>query len=107
MFAVLTLALLTLQPPHASSQAPQPSVPPITEHVEVVATRIPEVPIDVPAAVEVLSGEDLRTRGATDLANADEDNQHLAAKKCLDASWLKKRYLLGVAQLAVWLVLDE
>ena len=51
----------------ATTQQP---VPPVTEHVEVVATKLPEVPIDVPAPIEVFSGEELRSRGVTDLAGA-------------------------------------
>jgi iron complex outermembrane receptor protein len=52
-----------------SAQAPQRppvSVPP----VEVVATRLPEAPHDVPASIEVISGEDLRARNATSLREA-------------------------------------
>jgi outer membrane receptor protein involved in Fe transport len=49
-------------------QAPQPAV--VTERIEVVATRVPEVPLDVPAALEVLTGQDLRNLGATTLHDA-------------------------------------
>lgn len=38
--------------------------------VEVVATRIPESPHDVPASIEVISGEDLRARGVSTLRDA-------------------------------------
>jgi outer membrane receptor protein involved in Fe transport len=40
------------------------------EYVEVKATRIPEEVNEVPAAIEVVSGEELRARGATDLRAA-------------------------------------
>jgi len=40
------------------------------EYVEVTATRIPEKTVDVPASVTVVRGEDLRRRGARDLAGA-------------------------------------
>jgi iron complex outermembrane receptor protein len=77
LLPVLIAALLIQQPPSAqssqnssSAQAPQQPVPPISEHVEVVATRLPESPERVPVAVEVLSGEELRNRGITNLADA-------------------------------------
>jgi outer membrane receptor protein involved in Fe transport len=60
----------------AQAQAPDPSQPPasgvpgVAETVEVVATRLPEPPHDVPAPIEVLTGEDLRNRGATTLRDA-------------------------------------
>ena len=38
--------------------------------VEVTATRLPEEPNDVPAAIEVLTGDELRARGARDLRSA-------------------------------------
>jgi outer membrane receptor protein involved in Fe transport len=50
----------------AASQKP----PVVTQQVEVVATRLPEAPDDVPAPIEVLSGDDLRNRGATTLRDA-------------------------------------
>src|SRR5215218_2874647 len=49
---------------------PTPTAPRVAETVEVVATRLPEVPHDVPAAIEVLTGEDLRSLGATTLKDA-------------------------------------
>ncbi len=45
-------------------------VPSVREHVEVVATRVPEAPDDVPVAIEVISGDELRDRGITDLRGA-------------------------------------
>jgi outer membrane receptor protein involved in Fe transport len=38
--------------------------------VEVVATKVPEAPHDVPASIEVISGQDLRARGASTLGDA-------------------------------------
>ncbi|MEN3337726.1 MAG: iron complex outerrane recepter protein [Acidobacteriota bacterium] len=53
---------------------PPPQTPPgpitVREQVEVVATRIPEVPHDVPASVEVIEGETLRALGATTMRDA-------------------------------------
>src|SRR4051812_17782776 len=51
------------------SPTPQP-LPVIHERVEVTTTRLPEDPQDVPSAVEVFSGEELRNRGYHDLRTA-------------------------------------
>src|SRR5437773_1228256 len=53
------------QPP-----APDQQPPHIREQVEVVGTRLPETPHDVPLAIEVLDGDELRARGTVDLAGA-------------------------------------
>lgn len=53
-----------------SSPSPSPQLPVIHERVEVITTRLPEDPQDVPAAVEVFSGDDLRKRGYHDLRTA-------------------------------------
>ena len=45
-------------------------VPTVKEQVEVVATRIPEAPHEVPASVEVIDGETLRAIGATNIREA-------------------------------------
>ena len=69
---ITTLCLL-LVPVIASAQGPSPStsqVPSVHQHVEVVATRAPEVPDEVPVAIEVISGDELRDRGVTDLRGA-------------------------------------
>src|SRR5262245_25349887 len=56
--------------PHlASAQAPAKPVT-ITEKVEGVATRLPESPDEVPAAIEVITAEELRNIGATTLKDA-------------------------------------
>ena len=58
----------------AQQQAPSPSpshtTPAATEYVEVTATRIPETPQEVPASVTVVTGDELRARGATTLREA-------------------------------------
>ena len=62
--------------PYLSGQQPAPpppkpqSIPPVQQRVEVTATRLPEEPEQVPAPIEVLSGDELRARGATDLRTA-------------------------------------
>ena len=60
-----------------SSPAPTPQsttsaqpLPTISERVEVTTTRSPEDPQDVPSAVEVFSGDELRNRGYHDLRTA-------------------------------------
>ncbi|MEO5818338.1 MAG: TonB-dependent receptor [Gemmatimonadaceae bacterium] len=52
----------------AGAQGTQPPV--VIPPVEVVATRIPKAPHDVPASIEVISGADLRARNATTLREA-------------------------------------
>lgn len=54
---------------HAAAQARQ-TPPVVIPPVEVVATRIAESPHEVPASIEVISGADLRARGATSLRDA-------------------------------------
>src|SRR5262245_31324751 len=68
--SVLVLGLLF--PVIASAQTtPSPSPSPSrSEYVEVVATRVPEPPDSVPASIDVLTGDELRDRGATDLHEA-------------------------------------
>ena len=53
--------------PQGQAAAPPPQVPVVKEHVEVVATRLPETPHEVPAAIEVIGGDRLRAMGATTL----------------------------------------
>src|ERR1043166_2450203 len=63
----LALAASTAARAAAQAQPPKPKGMPA---VEVVATRLPEAPHEVPAAIEVISGADLRARGATSLKEA-------------------------------------
>jgi iron complex outermembrane receptor protein len=66
LFAVCILALATPLAAQVQPQQPPVVIPP----VEIVATRIPEAPHDVPASIEVISGADLRARGARSLSDA-------------------------------------
>jgi outer membrane receptor protein involved in Fe transport len=74
--ACLALSLFVGHPRLAAaqetSQSGQPAQAPLTiaERVEVVATRLPEAPHDVPLSIEVLTGNDLRDLGATTLRDA-------------------------------------
>lgn len=52
----------------APAASPQP--PSYSEYVQVTATRIPEESGKVPAAIDVIGAEELRDRGASDLAGA-------------------------------------
>ncbi|MEO8623610.1 MAG: TonB-dependent receptor [bacterium] len=61
---LLATALYSTQ---LSAQQPAPVGIPA---VEVVATRLPEAPHDVPASIEVISGQILRARGVTSLRDA-------------------------------------
>ena len=60
--------------PGASAQPPSPDpkqqLPVVKEQVEVVATRLPEAPHDVPASIEVIDGDTLRAIGATNIRDA-------------------------------------
>ena len=53
----------------AQSTAPQ-KVPTVQQSIEVTATRLPEGPQDVPAAIEVFTGDELNAQGAQDLRSA-------------------------------------
>lgn len=70
--AVVILLALTL-PPRVSAQTTPPAPdPPLTLHttVQVTATRFGEPVVEVPGAVSVITGDELRARGATDLRTA-------------------------------------
>lgn len=54
----------------ASAQDSTRKSPVVIKKVEVVATRVAEAPHDVPASIEVISGDDLRARGAASLRDA-------------------------------------
>jgi outer membrane receptor protein involved in Fe transport len=62
---------VVLLPALAAAQTPPPPQPPVvSESVEVVATRIPEAPHEVPAAIEVILGDTLRATNARTLPQA-------------------------------------
>jgi iron complex outermembrane receptor protein len=67
---LLPLASTAFAQTNQTPQQPQQTVPPIHEHVEVVATRAPEAPDTVPVSVDVIDGTELRARGITDLQGA-------------------------------------
>ncbi|HEX3125701.1 MAG TPA: TonB-dependent receptor [Thermoanaerobaculia bacterium] len=68
----LALGLATF-PTVASAQAPATdpdATPAVEETIQVTATRVPEDVESVPVSITVISGDELRARGATDLASA-------------------------------------
>src|SRR5262249_321611 len=70
MSAALMAALIAA--PHVAAQTSantqtQQQLPVFRQQVEVVATRLPESPHDVPASVEVFTDSDIRSLGATTL----------------------------------------
>ena len=69
---VMSLAILgAVAAAPVSAQAPQPSRPPVMSGtIEVTTTKAPIAVERVPASVTVITGDDLRARGATDLASA-------------------------------------
>ncbi len=62
---ILPLAFAQTTPPATPQQLPI-----VHERIEVTATRLPESPEQVPAAIEVFTGDELRARGARDLRSA-------------------------------------
>src|SRR5258707_12146973 len=62
---MLPLAFAQTNPPATPQQLPT-----VHERVEVTATRLPESPDRVPAAIEVFTGDELRARGVWDLRSA-------------------------------------
>jgi outer membrane receptor protein involved in Fe transport len=77
LVAALGLSAICVTSGHAQTPPPPPPPPQqpqqpliVREQIEVVATRIPEVPHDVPVAIEVIDGETLRAIGATTVRDA-------------------------------------
>ncbi|HKC23298.1 MAG TPA: TonB-dependent receptor plug domain-containing protein, partial [Thermoanaerobaculia bacterium] len=71
--ASLALAFATIAPrPAAAQPAPTPT-PTASTEVVVTATKLPEDPVDVPGAVEVVTGDEIRRTNARTLADAIQD----------------------------------
>ena len=70
--AACTLVVVMALPARAIGQGKPPAAqaPVVKEVVEVVATKVPEAPHDVPASIEVISGDELRGMGARNLRDA-------------------------------------
>jgi len=69
-FAVSSASAQSTSAPTSQNPPPAQKLPVIHEEVEVTATRLPEDPQDVPTAVEVFNGDELRNRGYHDLRSA-------------------------------------
>lgn len=59
-----------LSPIAATAQAPSGAAPAVQETIQVVATRVAEDPAPVAGSITVVSGDEIRARGARDLASA-------------------------------------
>ena len=68
--ALLAVGAFTAVSACLDAQAPRPRSSTALPTVEVVATRIPQAPHDVPASIEVISGADLSARGVRTLRDA-------------------------------------
>ena len=69
-FLIATSCAVAQNTPPAPPTPPQQKLPTVQERVEVTVTRLPEDPEEVPAPIEVFSGEELSARGARDLRTA-------------------------------------
>ena len=69
-YVVLLVGAALLRVTPAIAQGGQQTKPVSIPPVEVITTKAPEPPHNVPASVEVISGKDLRARGATTLRDA-------------------------------------
>ncbi len=61
--------LVLAQDTPTPSPTPQPGVPPVNESVVVSATRSPETELEIPGEATVITGEQLRAQGVTNLAD--------------------------------------
>ena len=68
-FLIATSCAVAQNTPPATPAPPQ-KLPTVQERVEVTVTWLPEDPEEVPAPIEVFSGEELSARGARDLRTA-------------------------------------
>jgi outer membrane receptor protein involved in Fe transport len=69
-FILISLSCAIAQSTPPAPPPPPQKVPTVLERVEVTVTRLPEDPEEVPAPIEVFTGEELRARGARDLRTA-------------------------------------
>ena len=69
-FIIISISCLIAQSTPPTPPAPPQKLPTVKESIEVTVTRLPEDPEEVPAPIEVFSGEELSARGARDLRTA-------------------------------------
>src|SRR5713101_1276726 len=67
---LIGITMLPLAFAQTNPAATPQQLPTVHERVEVTATRLPESPDKVPAAIEVFTGDELRARGIRDLRGA-------------------------------------
>ncbi|HYX20907.1 MAG TPA: TonB-dependent receptor [Thermoanaerobaculia bacterium] len=70
LFACVSLASAQAPTP---SPTPQPTPAPVNEAIVVSASRVPESELEIPGEASVVTGEQLRERGVTNLADAIQD----------------------------------
>src|SRR5262249_12137813 len=68
--ALVLSARAYAQPPTTPPAPPAPAPITVKETVQVVATRIPEAPNDVPGSIEVIGGDTVRALGARNIRDA-------------------------------------
>jgi outer membrane receptor protein involved in Fe transport len=77
LLGIASAGRLAAQNAPTPTPKPAPSVPPtpapVQESIVVSATKMPEEAVDVPAAVTIINGEELRRRGTRTLADALQD----------------------------------
>ena len=66
-------ALSAQSPTPSPTPVPTPAVEPVNEEVVVSATKMAQEPVDIAGDITVVSGEELRRRGTTTLAQALQD----------------------------------
>lgn len=66
----LPVTVLVVAATSAQTPQPTPTPPAFAEVIQVTATRIPEDVDKVPASIQVITADELRERGATDLKSA-------------------------------------
>lgn len=70
LFAILSVCSFAQDSTPAEQKQDKEKLPTVHERVEVTTTRLPEKPEEDPAPIEVLTGDELRARGARDLRTA-------------------------------------
>src|SRR5215831_13982453 len=68
--ALLVASLPVCARAQATSPAPPPAPPTFQDTVQVTATRFGEPVAEVPGSISVISGDEIRARGAIDLRTA-------------------------------------
>jgi iron complex outermembrane receptor protein len=70
-FCLAFAALLPALSPASGQETPAaPATPTVSERIEVTATRVPEDVEPVPSSITIVTGDELRARGAYDLQSA-------------------------------------